>query len=580
MLAEFTSFLCAAYNFRRINKGGNMARDIVEYLSGHGLTDAGAAPIYSKLLEAVTALKQGSGPASQWAGIIKGLTSKGVKSSEIDNCCIIDHLSSLPPTDKIQRQEVIDQIERRTPRIKRVTLGAPAFAGYRCMTDSRYKERLYILSSEAMAADDLIDDLMYQIEELGFDPSPLLSDPGLVDRLEAKLNVLRKLRPEMWDFQNHHFSSQSKHHGKNVFAHARTTQSDDLFFIEEIQSDWAQKGRRHNWSGGFPKAPLVTHTEQWAGLVARDVLRDAARSQCTRLAWINWSMRNGFTPRRNASGELVDNAFYSTIIPKIVGKAIEKAGGSVGPMTVHTKHGPQEVLGFEITAPVREALLQPQPLYSRSALLPYGAVLPDPQRDAERAQVLRECERMTGSIHTVRFLNRLYDIATGTEVAGRYVNRGIEISLRAKNMVQAARHEAWHFADENFLLTSQRREIRLSFQPGTRLNAQTRRVLLERGEYMAAKQCGDDAHECAAHAFALWSEGALSLDPGKEASLFVKVSAALERLSAWLDERIFGVKVESAEDLFKALQTGMMYARFARREQALESRAQSEHSPA
>jgi hypothetical protein len=551
-----------------------MKSDKVTYITSPALNGSLGEALYSKLLATLAQGKQASGPASQWAGIVRGFAQKGIKGAEIEDSGVLTYLESLPPAEKVTREQLCDQIKQRIPRIKQVELGAPKYSEWRNMNVGQYKERLYILASEAMAADDRMEDLHYQIQDLAFNPAPLLKDPGLVDRLEREMQWLRQARPQMWDFQHHHFSNVSQEHGKNVMAHARTTEIDDLFFIEEIQSDWAQKGRRYNWGAGYPKAPFVTNTELWAGLVAKDLIHKAASNGFNRVAWINWNMRNGWD---GGSGSVQDDAFYRQIIPKIINKAIEKAGGRVAPMEVQTRHGPKSVLGFEITASVREALVMSQPLYSRAGLLPYGSQPDTPERIAERALILNECRQMLGSIHTIRFVSRLYDFASGNEVAGRYLSRGIEISLRAKDLRRTARHEAWHFAHENLLLDFEKREMRMSFSEGTRLNDLTRATLLRAGEFEAAAQC-NDPQECAAHAFALWSEQRLQIELGPEAGLFERVTHALDQISAWLDERIFGVKVSTPEDLFKAMRAGTLAVKDAPGESSEPSRSR-EHFP-
>lgn len=553
-----------------------MSEDRVQYITSGTLDGSQGEALYSRLMSTLRDLRQGSAPPSQWSGILKGLTQKGIKLSEVEDSEVLSFLDAANPQTKITREELLSEIQRRMPRIKRVDLGKPLYSGYRNMTEGTYTERLYILASEAMAADDRIEELLYRIEDLGFDPSPLLRDPGLVDRLEKELFDLKFIRPRMWDFRAHHFNRMSDKHGKNLMAHARTTQIGDLFFIDEIQSDWAQQGRRHNWGPAYPKAPFVTNTEQWAGLVTRDLMHEAATSGASRVAWINWDMRNGWDSETN-QGSVDDDTFYRSIIPKIVNKAIEKAGGKVVKMQVDTKHGLKEVLGFAMTDSVREALTKAQPMYSREQLLPANYPLDDPQRQAERAMIVQECRQMLGSAHTIRFVNRLYDIASGNEVAGRYINRGIEISLKAKNMTRATRHEAWHFAHENLLLTHERRQMRLSFAEGTHLNDLTRKTLLEQGQYQAAAQCADH-QECAAHAFALWSEGQLNLGESKEGGIFSRVLQALDKMADWLEDKVFGVKVASPEDLFAAMRSGALAARARLAAMHEDESHESEHS--
>lgn len=538
--------------------------------------EAGALddPLHSRLMRLLGECKQAKASPTQWEGIINGLTQKGVKPAEIEDSAIKLFLKVKGPNEKIEKSELLDQIARRLPRIKCVDLSSPKYPNYKNMTCGQYKERLYILSSEAMVGDDLLEDLMYRLEDLGFNPAPLIADPDLVDRLEAEMAHIKSVRPDMYDFAQHHYSTSMKDHGKNLLAHARYSVVDDLLFIEEIQSDWAQKGRKNDWSQGFPKAPLVTNTEQWSGVVLRDLLHQAALSpECKRVAWINSKMRNGFNTNENSAE--YDNlaVFYNTIVKKMVEKCIDKAGGRVCFSDVDTKNGVRSVMGFEMTDAVRIALAQSLPLYSREALLPRSTVLPDSERNSERTAVVQECQMMLGSAYTLRFVAKLYDDSFTQEVAGKYVEKAITLSLRARHLDRAARHEAWHFAEENFLLPHEKREMRLAFSVGSDLNDRTRQTLLALGAHEAARQCMDE-HECAAHAFSLWCEGRLDPTP-KADTIFKQVLLALSSLADWLENKVFGVRVQTPEDLFKAMRSGTLAAR-ARMEQQDEQRSQTQ----
>ena len=541
--------------------------DVISYLSPNIATPGTADHdvLFSKLLSSLHETKQAKANKQQWIGVINGFSQKGVKQAEIEDSGVMDLLNTKPAEEKIEKADLVSHVTSRLPRIKCVDLGSPRFNSLANMQTGKYTERLYILSSEGMVADDRIEDLLYRIEALGFDPGPLMDDPELVDRLEAEMKMLKGMRPQMYDFTAHHFSSQVQNHGRNLMAHARMSMSDETFFIEEIQSDWAQRGRRANWGTGYPKAPFITNTEQWSGVVLRDLLHRAANEPgCRQVAWINANMRNGWDNNENSDDLAV---FYDTIIKKIATKTIEKAGGRVSYRDINTKNGVKSVQGFEMTDSVRAALLKPLPMYSREALLPRGMVIPDPERAQEKADVLSDCTPMLGSAHTIRFVAKLYDVAHATEVAGQYLQSGIELSLRAKNLNRVARHESWHFAHENFLLTHEKRELRLAFSPGSALNQRTQDLLHSLGEVDAAAQCMD-VKECTAHAFALWCEDLLEMEP-KPRGIFEKVLHALNRTIDWLEDKVFGVQVKRPEDLFQAMRDGAL----ARRQQRQEEEA-------
>lgn len=547
-------------------------RDQVLYLNSRAVEATGFETLHSKLIATLTDLKQARATPAQWIGILNGMTQKGIKGAEIEDSLIIEHLQGFDAGQKVDKDSVIKAIVQRLPYIKRVELGTPRFTEYTNLTGKKYTERLYILSSEGMVADDMIEDLMYRIEDLGFNPAPLLADPTLVDKLESEMRQLKSLRPLMYDFVHHHFSEEAGPHGKNLMAHSRLSQQDDLLLIEEIQSDWAQRGRSQNWNSLYPKAPLVTNTELWAGVVLRDILHNAATDpNIKRVAWIRADMRNGWADRSNLDGL---NQFYDTIIRKLAEKCIAKAGGKVEVLSVNTKNGPRDVLGLVLTDSVRQALKQSLPLYSRDLMLPRSTVLDDPTRTQECSRVLQECTGMLGSAHTIRFVAKLYDASHSYEVPGRYLNKGITLSLRAKDLDRAARHEAWHFANENFLMPHEKREMRLAFSFGSDLNNKTRAALIAVGANAAAAQCVDD-QECAAHAFSLWCEGKLVINEEKPKSIFAAVSTALVKIADWLEGAVFGVKVQKPEDLFEAMRDGSL----ALREQMAEQQRAAAPTP-
>jgi len=540
--------------------------DKVAYLNVGNADDI----LFSRLLRLLVESKQARARPAQWLGLINGFTQKGVKKAEIDDCQVLHYLQSCDPGVAVDQQSLVTFVSSRMPLIKRVDLGSPGYKSYTSINGERYVERLYILSSEAMRADDEIEALIYEIEELGFDPAPLLKDPSLVERLTAKMSLLRENRPEMYDFQHHHFDEKAGRHGKNLMAHARFLRQGGLFFVQEVQSDWAQGGRANNWQAGFPRAPFVTDTEQWAGVVLRDLLSEAALDRtCRSVAWIRGDMRNGWDKdRARIIGSDDLGVFYDSIVRKIVAKAIGKAG-SVGVREVSTRHGRREVLGFDMTDAVRDVLRAPLPLYSRDDLLTGWHVRAhqDPDRLQERSAVVAECTQMIGDQRLVRFVEKVYDVATGAEVAGKYLHAGIgactrpsiQVSLRAKDLQRAARHEMWHFAHENLLYEHERRVMRLEFSEGAPLHERTRSKLVELGLNAAAEQCRDH-RECAAHAFSLWMAGDLAVED-RPAGIFGAVVKTVENLGRWLTEKLFGVEVRSPDELFEAMRSGALRQR-------------------
>jgi len=538
-----------------------MPKDKIFYVRA---CDLPAQHAFSRLLDAVRENKQEKALASQWLGWVKGLTQKGVKQAEMKDSGLVEWLerhAEISPKGRLSRQDVINLIERRLPSIKIVDLGQHQHAGYTSLQGGSYQERLYILSSESMLISDLMEDVFYRIQELGFDPSPLMDDPTLVDRLEAEVVDLEQQKVKAWDFSAHHYSDSVKRHGKNLLAHARTILLEGNFFIQEIQSDWGQKGRRNGWGGRYPEAPFVTNTEQWAGLVLNDLLQQAARNpDVHQVTWVRAHMRNGWNANNSSGDNLAE--FYDNIVRRLVEKKIAKTGARVQTFSLLDKQNQQqEVMGFVMTNEVREALKGTYALYSRDHVFKRTPQWVDEAYEADmRARVMKECEVMLGSAQMVRFFNRLYDTSNGIEVPGRYFNDVIELSWRSQDPIRVARHEAMHYAYDHLLLRHERRVLDEAFAPGTEANKQTQDLLLSRGLRDAARECRDSAQECAAYAFEYWARGEMeiALEPQ---GVFQKVVSTLEEIGSWIRRLVNPLEQQTAEEVFDALKSGVLARR-------------------
>ncbi|MCX8016586.1 MAG: hypothetical protein N2690_01595 [Rhodocyclaceae bacterium] len=533
-----------------------MPRDRIYYLDP--TQDEGLRRASSALYEALRSSSQPSAPATQWLGFVRGLTGKGVRQAEIDDSGVIPFLEQ-QGSQRLNKDELLSYLQDRLVRIKVVDLSRPKFSGWVSLNGD-YQERLYVLSSEAMHIDDLMEDLFYRMEEIGFNPSILMEDPDIVDRMEQEMTELKARRPRSWDFDHHHFSEVVREHGKNLLAHARFVRQGDLFFIQEVQSDWAQRGRRHNWSGNYPKAPFVTQTESWASLVLKDLLQEAARDErIQRVAWIRADMRNGWD--RDQGDGLQE--FYDNIVRRLVRKLLEKTDASVQTISVQDKRGQtKEVLGFEMTPSAREKLSRSFHLYSYDHLLRVPRT--PSEEDEVRRAVLRECESMLGSAHMVRFFNRLYDAAEGREVAGRYWKETVAISLRASDPISVARHEVLHFAYDQLLLPHERMTLDMAFFPCSELNTRVRDLLMNDGRLNAAREAARNPKEAAAYGFEYWAKGMLQVQE-QPRGVFERVFHALIEMGQWLRRWLRPHEKQNTEEIFEAVKSGFA----ARRQQAL-----------
>jgi len=523
------------------------------------------SPMGHKLLDLIGESKQAKAPVSQWRAWVAGLSQKGVKANELKMSGLMDYFDTKADREVLTREDVVREADRNMVTIKEVALGSPYFAAYR-YSGGDYREYLYVANSERDCVADEIEQVQWEINDLNFHMEKLMSEPDLLTRLERRLYGLRHMESKAPDFAEHHFTAAlSGRNGKNLVAHARVSVHGDLYFLDEIQSDWAQKGRRETSNiapdgrrlngfenGSVPRGPYVQDTEDWAGLVLRRHAAIAAsRPGVGRFAWITGAMRNG---GKMVSHDNLDE-FYTRIIPKIMDKVIGKAGGKVRMMPVMLGGQQFEVPGFEITDGVRERLMDRQPMFSRSNLGPKIE-----HSNELKCEVMKQCGDMLGNIARVRILDRLYDTATGARVAGVYTNKQLMLSEEAVNLSYAGNHETFHAAMDLMLNDAERGIILEKFAPGTPLNYQVKDALIASGDLKAAAQC-EIAEEAAAHGFALWRDNRIDVRDEPVSGIFADVADAMKHLGQWIRKSVFGRGYQTPHEMFVALSDGSLAAR-------------------
>jgi hypothetical protein len=524
-----------------------MSQDTVLYLNGENAYMGGS------LVSALQALpaKLLKAPSKEWMNTLKSLASKGqVKQAEIDDSEILVWLGR--QTGTVTREELIKAATERKITIKEVTLGRPMYKRFsheRHVPGGVYNEVLFIANSERANVEDRIEQIEWELEQFNFDMERLSEDPDAVFRLTQERAELMDNRHRKFDFTWSHFVREDiGRHGKNLIGHARELSWGNIFLIEEIQSDWGQRGRRDDWRS-IPKGPFVTDTKLWAGLAMRRMMQRAANNpNVERVYWIRGSMSNGAVE----AVESQHDDFYFKTIPGIADRLLAGTGMKsrfeplkLGEITI------DKVPCFDMTPAVREKLSKTIPLYSLSRLLP----LPQPL-SAERKRVLMEhVAGMIGSTRTLRLLNHLYDVAQAREVAGSYINGMVQASLRADNLEDVLNHECFHFGMDKLFSAEERRMVLRDFAPGTELNTRITKKLALCGELAAASQCSD-AEEAAAYAFAFWSRGQFSMEPAPARTLFEELRGVVADTFAWFRRTVLDEKVTTTQELFEAFLGG------------------------
>ncbi len=274
--------------------------------------DVSPLGFYSALARAV---EGGPGQAmpDQWRAFLKGLTSKGVKADEIEWSGINEWLQT--QADKVKREAVVEFLRGNGVRVEEMVLGAagalPADwvveddgAGGYVVIDEDGDTRGAGETAEAAEADamqnlgssepgtkygqyTLPGGENYRELLLTLSDSSGPGGQGGVSLEEARAHVRRRfeagaLDPEQRDaalrdpFAYYKPSEikpgatfyRSSHWDQaNILAHVRFNERTDadgkrVLFIEEIQSDWAQEGKKKGFAGAA--APALSDAQQRA----------------------------------------------------------------------------------------------------------------------------------------------------------------------------------------------------------------------------------------------------------------------------------------------------------------------------
>lgn len=559
--------------------------DHYRYLNG-GVTPK----LRSQLVVQIQSM-QARAPANQWSASVRALEQKGVKRREIDESGIIPWLTT-QGSAPITRDLIVDWLHAQSPTIKEIDLRKPQYKSYTTRGYDSYLEVVYCFNSARNNVQDRLDEIRFELDDLDFNPDRLLKQPDLVFRLDDERRQLLASVNTVPDFKNHHFSNVvdpvSGSRLKNLFAHTRTTIRGNVFFIDEIQSDWAQRWRRETGERNaiaesmgpgaalgqrrIPDGPFISNTEAWSGLILRRLMQRAAEIPAVEaVAWIRGTDRNGGI---GVSRDGLDD-FYIKMLPKLADKVLKGTGEKIALRPVMLGPGDeQQRPGFAMTDAVRAKLLEPQPLYSADMA---PTATPIQTLDATVEDLLRDAKEMLGSTVSVRLATRILHAATGIEMAGAQLGNVIEVSASARSATRALAHEAFHYAMGNLLSEHEVGSLREAFQDGSRLNDRIRQSMVAAGMAPEAVSQCDDADEAAAHAFSLWKAGRFHFDERASEAIgttgldrtvgriFRKVEHAFSQLGRWvhrlLGERAAPVHEHVAETVFLALDTGYLATR-------------------
>jgi len=357
----------------------------------------GAVPWYhSELDRQIGTAKMGSASPKDWKNYIKGLSNKGVKAEEVKWSGLEDWLDL--QQGKVTKEQIQQFMKEGGVKVEETTLGEgsqPVNLNWEPQTDNLIAAKLpngnsvtiffdnenrasgatlQILTPEATdvgapkdyptieAAQQAAMDMVNERKQTGDAKfgqwqlpggenyrELLLTLPSGKNEAQARFNRLIELgNPEFEarDIVDREFPTfKSSHFDQpNILSHIRFNERTDaegkrVLFIEEIQSDWAQKGKKEGFRGqgeytvsqdatgasratgggdwvvtdprgnietgfanreaaqrwadgeaagaGVPSAPFVGKTEAWVGLSLKRMIRYAAENGFDRVAWTN-----------------------------------------------------------------------------------------------------------------------------------------------------------------------------------------------------------------------------------------------------------------------------------------------------
>ena len=323
---------------------------------------------YSKLEETLDRDLPGKGSADQYAKTLESWAKSGkFKQEELKWSGVLDWLKE--QNGKVSKSDVLDYLRANNVEVKEVVKGAPIQNGWyfasRNFTSERYstqeeasKEmKKYLQSPES----DKDVSLIFQRDVPDSTEFSQWQTPGGDNYRELLLTLPKDRTPyhqyakEMEQKYGHDYGegmTESEHeklynlHDQigenfisthysepNILAHVRFNERTDadgkkVLYLEEIQSDWGQKGReegfkgdykysielpsgevvkkfktkseadayaKENWTAdnmlsvrpvqGHPAAPFVTSTGSWTMLAVKRMIRWAAEHGFDRIAW-------------------------------------------------------------------------------------------------------------------------------------------------------------------------------------------------------------------------------------------------------------------------------------------------------
>lgn len=275
---------------------------------------------YSKAAEEAGRAKQAM-PPEQWDRYLAG---RGVKRAEMDHAGFENETKGV---SKLSPGDARDLFEAKKPKL---TEHVGDYDG----TDfePKYGGRDHILPG-GMGYNERLLSLPEKRDYAGhsvayYHPDGALERPVFSD--EKTANAFAENLPQMWPgsrlvrvdpvtYPDHAATFNSSHwDAPNVLAHLRMQERklpDGRFatHLEEVQSDWAQQGRKKGFGDGVPTGPFVQDTSAWTDLALKRALTVAAQNESDAFALTPGKLQSG----RWGGDQRIGKFYDTTVQPKL-----------------------------------------------------------------------------------------------------------------------------------------------------------------------------------------------------------------------------------------------------------------------
>jgi hypothetical protein len=395
--------------------------------------------LYSKGAEEAAALKQAKGTPEQMRAM---LLKQGVKPGELENAGFNAAFAGRP---SVTKDEIAKLFQDRAPKIEEKRLSGrddygdweaevegvvrdarqveaaqsnpTKYQQYTIPGGENYREVLLKLPQEYRALEPEIRALGLDIENVSpRDVERAGGSPELVERFAKSLpSNKNEYRSTHWD-------------DPNVLAHLRMSDRMDpegrkILHLEELQSDWAQEGRKQGFKGGMPTpkelaerndmyqrglntltsedaarysdiqgrfeaqmsgvptGPYVTKTQDWTDLALKRALREAAEGDYDAIAWTPGKTQAARYPGTKEEGMI---GYYDKIVPTQLQKMTRNLDPNAQLGTIGMYRNPEDVAILQRGVPSLERVRDN-----------WSSIINDESANpAYRAQAQREFENM------------------------------------------------------------------------------------------------------------------------------------------------------------------------------------------